>query len=164
MNPQSITSIAAMIVAFISARAAGIEFFSTNPDVLHWGGEALTAIIVAALIPLANLVSKSPRTEKVMRLTAAIWNVVRAEAGGGATNDELRAIAIGMFRNEIGASNLGWRGWIFRIPGLGNYLIGNLFDALSSGYRRLLEQLDDNEVSGGKARAALNKVRIKNGA
>lgn len=172
MSPEMIQKFARYLTGLLIPLVAGWGIWTEYPGTLEFLQQGLTFIIVAILIPLTSLVNSSQKSQGMMRLAAAVWAVVRAEAETGTPNSDLRQSAIEIFRDQIGTSNLGWRGWFLRTPFLGNYLIGMLFDSVSSGYARLVGKFAPNAldpttppdpIERRKAHNLLDAVKARNG-
>lgn len=160
MSPSTLMAIATAVAAFLSARLAGLQFFTDNPDTLKFLTDGAQALILAALTVGVKFLGHSPTWEKLGRLLAAVYSVVRTEAVSGMTNNQLRDVAISQVLSMIPESKLGWRGLLLKVPGLNRWILGLLFDRLVSGYRRLYDL--NPTASDVGAQELLRQVKLRN--
>lgn len=134
---NTVTFIVGLVVSALTARLAGVEFLSDNPEYMNAAVAALTAVFGFLGSLFVKWVSGREQWEKFFRLVAVVVNLVRVEASAGARDSDLRSRAIEIILANLSNSQVGWRASIFKVPGIGKYLLGIVLDWLVSGYKRL---------------------------
>lgn len=155
MSPSNLTAIATIIVGFI---APYITEYIQAPDVAQFVLDGLQQIILAAAVAVFAWVGSTPYNERVTRIVSAVIRYVEDKRDASKPEDEqnleLRKLAIEIIKGEIGASSLGWRGLILKVPILGQWLIGRMVDGAASGVKTV--------ATAKTGAAALKAVKVKN--
>lgn len=141
----NVSAIVSFLVGLVMAYLGGFEFIGGNSELMDFLPEVLAAGFSFLISGFLKWISGRPQWESFFRMVAMVVNLVRAEAQAGSQNPELRERATALILDYLPQTGLGWRGFLFNVPGVGRWAIGMILDQLVSGYKRLA--LEDPEQS-----------------
>lgn len=155
MSPSNLTAIATIIVGFI---APYVTEYVQSPEIVQFLLDGLHKVILALAVGVFAWVGSTPYNERVTRIVSAVIRYVEDKRDTSKPDDEqnleLRKLAIEIIKGEIGASSLGWRGLILKVPVLGQWLIGRMVDGAASGVKTV--------AAAKTGAAALKSVKTRN--
>lgn len=129
--------LATIIVGLIAPYIQNLDILQGMPDTVQFILDGVHYVVLALITFGAAWVTDKGQGERLDRIVAAAIRYVEDQQTLGKVIDP-KALAIKVIKEELNASNLGWYGWILKIPFIGKWILGSKIDKGASGVKNVL--------------------------
>lgn len=144
--------LATIIVGLIAPYIQNLDILQGMPDTVQFILDGVHYVVLALITFGAAWVTDKGQGERLDRIVAAAIRYVEEQRGTGTFDP--KALAIKIIKDELAASNLGWYGWVLKIPFVGKWILGSKIDKAASGVK--------NAAFAASGSIAIDEAKTKN--